>query len=340
VQSVPTIKRRDPSEPHRALRYNDLRGTQSPAGPYRDIPILPARPFRPKTVALRSRYAAPYFALPFGRDLQKCWCHSPVTPYSRSGGDLIANPADHLPVRMVMLRMARRYESANRKTKRRWHLAPVITHGSETLEGGRVLDEVENALGVLLWQLVRDVRLWATTPVQERGALFTSGAGARLHEMMARLGPQPELLRPLQVLVAMVTDAVGTTEAEVALACDHVAEWAMEQEKLATALDFAQAAALVVPDHAASALKVARNARLQEEHARAETWLRRTITVARQAGDWAPYSSALLELGRLYQDRQNSRAARRFFIRALRAATRRGYAETRATVLRELRRLA
>ncbi|HET6765498.1 MAG TPA: hypothetical protein VFH27_17550, partial [Longimicrobiaceae bacterium] len=59
--------------------------------------------------------------------------------------------------------------------KRRWCIPPaILREPSETLEGAQVLDEVGGRLGVLLWQCLRDVTLWAATDPEDRDGLFAS----------------------------------------------------------------------------------------------------------------------------------------------------------------------
>jgi tetratricopeptide (TPR) repeat protein len=109
---------------------------------------------------------------------------------------------------------------------------------------------------------------------------------------------------------------------KVALACQQISQWAEVNGSLATALAFAQAAALACPGDAATGFKVGRLAWRHGEQARAETWFRRTIALARQSGDWASYALAFIGLGTLYRQRGNLPAARKFFVRSWRAASR------------------
>ena len=108
----------------------------------------------------------------------------------------------------------------------------------------------------------------------------------------------------------------------VALACRRISQWSDDEGLLATALAFAQAAATVTPGDAGAAFAVGKLARRRAEYARAETWFRRTIALARQIGDWATYAQAFIGLGSLYMQRGNFPGARRFLIRAVRAAQR------------------
>lgn len=216
----------------------------------------------------------------------------------------------------------------------------MITHGPEKLEGARVLDEAPGALGLLLWQLLRDATLWAATPSDARGLLFHPGAITHLRMLLRAADPPPALSRALQRLVKLPEGAAAISGDAVAGACTGVARWAEGTSRPAVALDFSQAAALARPEDASAALAVARLAARRGEHARAETWLRRAVTVGRRSADWASYAAALLELGRLYLERENQRAARRFFLRAMRAASRRGDAVTRLAAIRHLQSIS
>jgi tetratricopeptide (TPR) repeat protein len=239
-----------------------------------------------------------------------------------------------------MLRIANRPPPTETgRPTRRWHLAPVITHGPEALEGARILDEAPGELGLLLWQLLRDVTLWADTPVAQRHLLFRVGADDRLQKQLRGIRAAPALERHIQRLISIAADPAGASGEMVAEACAGVVRWGEATDRAALALDFSQAAALSNPEHAPAALAVARLAIHRGEHARAETWLRRAVTVGRRVTDWSSYNLALLELGRLYLHRQNRQVARRFLVRALRSATRHGDATTRKAAVRHLQGL-
>lgn len=220
---------------------------------------------------------------------------------------------------------------ARRKTQRRWRIPPVLTRGPEVFEGLAVLDEVP---GVALWQALRDATLWAEAAPELRPALFHRAAEP------AWSAPAPELAAPLAVLAALARSPGAGDPATVARACREIANWAEERGHLATALAFCQASALSEPTDAAAACDVGRLARRRAEEARAETWYRRTVAVARQRGDWATYSRAFLGLGTLHARRGSLTAARRFHMRALRAANRNTLRELEGSALHKLFSLA
>ncbi|HEV2146363.1 MAG TPA: hypothetical protein VGR37_03010, partial [Longimicrobiaceae bacterium] len=134
--------------------------------------------------------------------------------------------------------------------------------------------------------------------------------------------PAPAALGPLTTIARILEDPAGTPSEQVMLACREVSQWAESEGVLATALAFAQAAAFACPGNAAAGLRVGVLARRRAEYARAETWFRRTIGLARQARDWTSYSEAFLALANLYMQRGNLPVAKQLSIRAYRAAKR------------------
>ena len=216
----------------------------------------------------------------------------------------------------------RKFRVPQRKTQRRWRVPPALKRGDEIFEGLGVLDEVTGERGLVLWQSLRDALLWAEAWDDERAALFAADAERARMAMILTAQPSPELEEPLGVLARMLGEPTQISQEMVALACRRVSQWADDEGLLTTALAFAQAAATVTPGDPGAAFAVGKLARRRAEYARAETWFRRTIALARQIGDWATYAQAFLGLGRMYMQRGNLPAARRFLIRSARAAQR------------------
>ncbi|HEU4451872.1 MAG TPA: hypothetical protein VFR81_02395 [Longimicrobium sp.] len=226
-----------------------------------------------------------------------------------------------------------------RKPRRRWrwHVPPALVHGSETLEGTEIFEDVTGPAGMVLWQTMRDVTLWASVrEVEERAELFQPGAHQRRLAELEAAGVDAAIEAPLRVLAQVSRDPAGRTEEELLTACREISQWAEEREMRSVAIAFAQAGALASPAHASAGFRVGQLARDKAEHARAETWFRRTIGLGRQAKDWASYSEAFLGLGNLYILRGNYPAARRFHIRGLRAARRHGLRDIQARALHDL----
>jgi tetratricopeptide (TPR) repeat protein len=217
---------------------------------------------------------------------------------------------------------ARKFRVPQRKTQRRWRVPPALKRGDEIFEGLGVLDELSGERGLVLWQSLRDALLWADAQDGERAALFSSDAERTRMAMIMAVQPAAEVEEPMTVLARMLGEPTRISEEMVALACRRISQWSDDEGLLATALAFAQAAATVTPGDAGAAFAVGKLARRRAEYARAETWFRRTIALARQIGDWATYAQAFIGLGSLYLQRGSFPGARRFLIRAVRAAQR------------------
>ncbi|HEU0015582.1 MAG TPA: tetratricopeptide repeat protein [Longimicrobium sp.] len=225
-----------------------------------------------------------------------------------------------------------------RKPRRRWkwHVPPALVHGGESLDGVQVLDELPDAMGLLLWETYRDVVVWARTFPEEREGLFTPQAhAARLAELDAA-GLDPALAEALRAAAEVVRAPGEADEMEVMAACRAAADWLDARSLLASAVTLATAAATAAPAHAGAAFRVGQLARKRAENARAETWFRRAIGLGRQAKDWTSYSEAFLGLGNLYRQRGNYPAARRFHIRGLRAARRHALRDVQGRALHDL----
>jgi tetratricopeptide (TPR) repeat protein len=217
----------------------------------------------------------------------------------------------------------RKFKAPPRKTLRRWRVPPALTHGdTDAFEGLSVLDEIPGELGIVLWQSLRDAMLWGRSNQADRGALFAEGAERARLAAVLTAGTPVEVEEPLKAVAAMLGTAGTAREENVALACREISQWAEARGLLATALAFSQSAAVVTPADPSASYTVGRLARRRAEHARAETWFRRTVALARQAGDWPTYALSFVGLANVYMLRGNFPAARRFNVRALRAAGR------------------
>ncbi|HEX2093525.1 MAG TPA: tetratricopeptide repeat protein [Longimicrobiaceae bacterium] len=233
----------------------------------------------------------------------------------------------------------RRSDSPQRKPRRRWrwHIPPAIVRGPEALEGTEVLDDFGGELGLVLWQSLRDISLWSSiTPHDARAGLFSPNAGKRRAASLLAADPDPRISGALATIAGILEDPAGTSTEVVMLACREVSQWAEDEGLSATALAFAQAAALASPGNAAAGFRVGLLARRRGEYARAETWFRRTIGLARQSRDWLSYAMAFNSLGNLYAMRGNLPVARQLQIRAYRAAKRHSLRPTLAMVLHDL----
>ena len=238
------------------------------------------------------------------------------------------------PTRTTM--RPRRLSPPVRRTTRRWRTPPAILHGGEPFEGVAVLEEVRSPLGLLLFQVIRDVYLWGSTPPEQRAGLFEPHAEDVLITILRENDPEVQLESALMALIRMAGSPESAREEQVALACQHVAHWADSHGHTGTAISFAQGAAVVLPADAATSYAVGRLARHRAEYARAETWYRRAVALARQSGDWSSYAMAFAGLGNLNMQRGNFPAARRFHLRALRSARRHSMRPLHGSALHDL----
>ena len=234
-----------------------------------------------------------------------------------------------------------RARASRRSATRRWCIPPALLHEpDEMLEGVGILDEVGGAVGLVLWQAMRDVTLWAGVEPEERAGLFTSQAArVRLGELLAS-GAEPALEVSLTTLAALVGSPETANPEIVSLVCIQVSRWAEGRGAFSAAMGFAQAAALVQPLDAGPALAAGALALRWRRLARAETWLRRAVGLARRRRQWDHYAQAWVELGSLYARRGQTGMAQRYFVQGLRAARRHGLIMIRGGALHGLLLLA
>jgi tetratricopeptide (TPR) repeat protein len=222
------------------------------------------------------------------------------------------------------------------RAPRRWRTPPPLTRGSETLEGMDILREIGGEAGILLWQSYRNVMFWATAEPADRGKLFSPDAGRkRLAELLAADIPT-DLVDSLVAVGRMLSAPDTTTGDALAEACRAIAQWADHHGYESTSLSFTQAAAVSSPRNAAIAYEVGKLARRRGDIARAETWFRHAIMIARQTGDWDSYVQAYLGLGTLSMLRGNYPQAHRMHIKGLRAARRKGLIKLQGAALHDL----
>lgn len=228
-----------------------------------------------------------------------------------------------------------------RRAGRRSPPPPAILHGpDETLDGVYILDEMRNGIGVLLWQSLHDVILWASVPPGERRGLFRPESVRRRLAALVALGADPTLEAAITSLAALSADPDTARPEAVGSVCMQIARWADSHGSAATALAFAQGAAMAAPGDASAGLLAGSLARKLGERARAETWLRRTIVLGRRNGDRMSLFQACLVLGEMQAERGDTEGAHSLFLRAFRGARRSGFREIKAQALHGLFRLA
>ncbi|HEU0300889.1 MAG TPA: hypothetical protein VFR37_15615 [Longimicrobium sp.] len=198
----------------------------------------------------------------------------------------------------------------------------MLRDPGERLEGENILAELPGDLGLLLWRAARDVTLWAGTPAESRRDLFSEGsANARLALLAATEIPS-RVAASVDTLSGMLSPGSRAEGEIMSLCCLELAAWARGAGLSQTAVAFAQAGALASPEFAEAALHVGAYARAAGQGARAESWLRRSVSLARRERDRGAYAGALAELGTLYESRNDVVQAERFYRWAFRAGRR------------------
>ncbi|HEX2211113.1 MAG TPA: hypothetical protein VHG93_25745 [Longimicrobium sp.] len=233
--------------------------------------------------------------------------------------------------------MRKPHPDTKRRLSRPWVVPPGLLLLNEPFEGFNVLDEVRSELGVLLWQTLRDVDLWALARPDARAGLFSPGSLRRRTE---RIEAELETEHPARSLLLGLTRMLGSpdrvSEMEVSEVCEELSRWASDVGLPRTALAFAQRAALAAPEEAGPAYLVGLVARRAADYRRAETWLRRTLALSRRNRDWRFYGLAHLGIANLHMQRGDAPRARVRLLRALRASRRYGLWSVRSMVLHDL----
>jgi tetratricopeptide (TPR) repeat protein len=206
------------------------------------------------------------------------------------------------------------------KRKQPQRLPPPIMHGGEAIDSDVILSESSGDLGVLLWKTVRSVRLWGELPEGDRSQAFVEAAHAARTKRIETAGI-PYEIRPALLKAAAVLQPRARAAA-VGAACRELSDWANERGWAGTAIEFMQAAAVVLPANAEVAREVGRLAKRNAEFTRAETWYRQAISRARKGRLWYDFSRAYIGMGTVFMHRGNFPQAKKSMIRGLRAAKR------------------
>jgi tetratricopeptide (TPR) repeat protein len=176
-----------------------------------------------------------------------------------------------------------------------------------------ILNELPSVLGLVLWQDVRHLHAW----VEASDAVRSARRAPLAPSPEAFFNPSPpiwviakrrdarvqcgELDGALDELGSVASAPLSVSRAAVAAACREVVEWALAREHTQTAIEFAEAAAVVAPDDPAMANLAGRVTRNAGEYARAEVWFNRAIGSARERNDKVELTRAHLGYGMLHK---------------------------------------
>lgn len=233
--------------------------------------------------------------------------------------------------------MKQRKPKKHSRSPRPWVVPPGLPVTDEPFEGFQVLEELCDELGVMLWQSLRDVDLWAAATPEERAALFTPGSLRRRAERIGGDIPPDSPVRPLlETLAQVLGGVVRGGGVEVAELCEELSRWAGDRALPRTSLAWAQRAAAAAPEEAAPAYWVGVVARRAADYRRAETWFRRALALARRNRDWKYYGMAHMGIANLYMQRGDAPRARVRLLKALRCARRYGVWAVKPLALHDL----
>lgn len=171
---------------------------------------------------------------------------------------------------------------------------PALMNAGEPFEGFHLLGEGAGGQAALLWQSVRDVLLWAGASAEGRRTLFAVDAEQHRLALLLDPGIDGALRAPLVTHTGVLRAESEITREDMAAACGRISRRAEERGLPQTAVSFAQAAAVVVPESAAHAYRVGLLCRHNAEYTRAETWFRRAIVLSRNKD---PGAYALVHIG-------------------------------------------
>ena len=190
-----------------------------------------------------------------------------------------------------------------------------------------VLASGNDAIDVALWQVLRDVLLWASTPEDERRLLFNSPSSAIRKRLAEAADAAPLLADPFAALARLRT-APEELPVQVAKACQLVTDWAERSGLLAVALHFAEASAYADPTNPQWAVRAGYLARLSggidDMFARSEVWHSRSYIIAVRKNNQDVALRALASAGALMQAMGKHAQAWRLYLQAARKARRSG----------------
>jgi tetratricopeptide (TPR) repeat protein len=187
-----------------------------------------------------------------------------------------------------------------------------------------ILEELADPLGIVLWQDVRHLRDWAESAPEVRGRLFNPPSPRVLAKRREARACAAELGVVLDTFAAMKREPLNVEPAELGRACEQVVQWAMQREHLQTAIEFAEAGAMIDPANPKLANVAGRVTREACEFDRSEVWFKRGIGTARALDDSIEQFWGHVGYGKLCKEVGRVKDARRHLNRASRLAWKAG----------------
>jgi tetratricopeptide (TPR) repeat protein len=212
---------------------------------------------------------------------------------------------------------------------------PLTIPGGD-VAGAEVVRELAPEVALPAWQTLRSVLMWAGEEPAMRGDLFEPCAMSDWERELLQDGWEPDVRAPLAVLVGELAKPAEASPETIAHACLCVTDWALERGHVATALAFAEAAALSWPQHPRYSWTAGRLLRAHGHPREAEQWFKRAERAASTAKDWEARTLALNSLGNAYAETGSYKQAIHSHNQALRVARRHGLRAREGEVLHDL----
>lgn len=213
--------------------------------------------------------------------------------------------------------------------------APLTLAGGDAA-GAELARELPPEASRPTLQALRRVLMWAAEEPAHRGGLFEPCAMEDWEQELLEGEWEPELRLPLAVLVAELGRPTPGEAAAVAHVCLCVVDWALEREATATALAFAETAALAWPQSPRYAWTAGQLLRAHGRLREAERWLTRAVRTSTRAKDAETHALAANTLGNLYYERGDYGRATRVLNGELRVARKHALREREGEILHDL----
>ncbi len=233
-------------------------------------------------------------------------------------------------------------EQPAERVNRKPHSLPAIPAAPAWTEEIAALKDIGDDLAVALWRALRNVRIWAATAPEKRKGLFAMGGRGSREEVGYACARAPHLVEAFGTFAFLLRCPSQITSKRVAGACTQVYEWAEARALLHTGMHFAEAAAIVDPEHPTCAINAGWMCRRAVVYDRAAIWYQRgyqlavrcrhrDLTLSREES-----IRALVEYGALLKDQGREDEAREYYQRAAKRAARFGRKRQAAVVLHYL----
>lgn len=243
-------------------------------------------------------------------------------------------------MRMPLLITAGNDRPTTSKKRRRWSIAPAPQPSSAYFEGYEVFEEFPNALGLVLFRWIRDVRLLATSDHTARHELFRESTSPDLLPRWASSDVDPQLRGAANVFARLVVSPGSADPDDVVRACMDVSAWADRENFPATAATFMEVAACVRPLDADLAYRAGLLNRRNAAYGRSTLWYQHGIGVGRRTGNWPSYVDNYLGWGNLEIIRGREVQARILLLKGYNAALKYNLRDLGARAQHELFMLA